>query len=231
VASNRARQVVRSKTTSSRKGSGHDTEELPEGVFRGVREVSPEEYSAIMEKLRQADDGDLMRVSRYPSDDRFVIETRQWLDALDVKDADTRMDVFTIEQRLNWLCDPRTSHESYGRYMAECRAARMAIMMRHTLPSAVHGEKMEMGRKPGTEGPIRNLIRQVLRRHLPRNLQNLALFDEVAKRPPRGWRAANLPRRFIGPLGAGMIWRTFCNVASQERKKLGLGKKRKRAKK
>jgi hypothetical protein len=80
--------------------------------------------------------------------------------------------------------------------------------------------------------PIREVIGRVLKRHLPRNFRNLALFDEVTKRLPRGWHATESPKRIIGPgEGEGMDWPRFCTVAGEERKKLGIGRKRKHPKK
>ena len=80
-------------------------------------------------------------------------------------------------------------------------------------------------------GPIRTAIACVLKRFMPRNLRNLALFDAVASNLPHGWHATQSPKRLIGPrIGDGMDWPRFRTVASEERKKLGLGRKRKSAK-
>jgi hypothetical protein len=79
------------------------------------------------------------------------------------------------------------------------RHRRDILLLRDLVPKAVLGDKSTKGRKVGTVSPIREVITHVLKRHLPRNLRNLALFDEVAKWLPRGWHATESPKRLIGP--------------------------------
>lgn len=98
-------------------------------------------------------------------------------------------------------------------------AAEAAAMLR---PLAEHGKKFS-GRKPNSGGPIRKAVARLLKAQPA--LKNPELWAQIKKSPPRGFSVVdNTRRKFIdGPHQAdGMEYPRFCNVCSEERKKLKL---------
>lgn len=86
------------------------------------------------------------------------------------------------------------------------------------------GEKFSAGRKSGTKGPVRKAIEKLLKK--APNLKNPELWDALAAKPPRGWTFFNnhLGQYIEGPNPAEdhMVYRRFCTVCGEERKKLKL---------
>jgi hypothetical protein len=138
---------------------------------------------------------------------------RAWLTPTKLKGADTRLDVFTIEQRLNWLCDPTISADRYGHLFYLCKSLRLTIMMRHMLPSAVHGDVMERGRKLGTIGEHRERIRYWLKK-FPywRKMAVLAAFENA-----KGWSVDWKKKRVVSPTGHTVGFSTIGNYVSKEK--------------
>jgi hypothetical protein len=86
---------------------------------------------------------------------------------------------------------------------------------------AAQGVRFTEGRKSGTTGPIRKLIKNLLARDP--SLTNFDLWNLVGSRPPAGWEVHSTPklgRYFDGPNGRCMSYRRFLNVCAEERKAL-----------
>jgi hypothetical protein len=83
---------------------------------------------------------------------------------------------------------------------------------------AAQGVRFTEGRKSGTTGPIRKLIKTLLARDP--NSTSLELWKLVESRPPAGWEGhstSKLGRYFDGPNGRCMSYRRFSNICSEER--------------
>lgn len=83
------------------------------------------------------------------------------------------------------------------------------------------GNKFTNGRKPGTGGPIRNAIAEILNEN--HDMKNPELWQEVTAKPPRGWIAYDnrQGKYFEGPtVDDHMGQRRFFTVCGEERKKL-----------
>jgi hypothetical protein len=152
----------------------------------------------------------------------FVKDTSAWLATLGrVDDADSRIEIEGIRQRLPELADPRTEPERYGRLMSECNRWRHNIeMRRHVMPAALHGEKFKEGRKAGTGGPIRKAVARLLKRSPA--MRTAELWDALQRNPPRDCEFhENRQGRYVDlPSGGNMGYPRFRNVVSEEKKKL-----------
>lgn len=112
------------------------------------------------------------------------------------------------------------------------RASRYAVMLGSIMAEAsikfrweahaLKGEKFPPGRKLGSGGQIRKAIARRLAKD--GDLKNSDLWASVKANPPRGWTVydeGSMYRRIEGPKGGDeMSYRRFCNVASEERKKM-----------
>jgi hypothetical protein len=86
---------------------------------------------------------------------------------------------------------------------------------------ALRGRKFELGRKPGSAGPIRRAIVRALK--CDPSLKPRDLWAMLADAPPRGWtfRENRVGKYIEGPKGGqGMSYARFQNVAKEERDKL-----------
>ncbi len=91
------------------------------------------------------------------------------------------------------------------------------------LPIAAVGRKFTAGRQSGTVGPIRKLILRELKMH--RSLKNPELWDLIRNDLPTGWDWIRSGKygRLEGPGAPSsdtMEYERFCNVCSEERRKL-----------
>ena len=79
-------------------------------------------------------------------------------------------------------------------------------------------KKFTVGRKPGSVGPIRKEIEDLLKKNP--TMKNTELWAAIGAKPPRGWQFYdNRAGKYIeGPKsGDNMGYLRFCNVAWEER--------------
>jgi hypothetical protein len=113
--------------------------------------------------------------------------------------------------------------KNFALMMAHAKALTNACYVFGMLKDAKHGAKFSKGRKANTSGPIRKAIQRLLKKS--QALKNSELWEAIANRPPKGWEPFNnsMGRYMEGPkAGEGMSYARFCNVASEERRKLKL---------
>jgi hypothetical protein len=87
-------------------------------------------------------------------------------------------------------------------------------------PLLDQGKAFTAGRKAGTVGPIRMVIKKLLAKN-PK-MKNPELWRVIKEKPPRGWTAyENRQGKYLeGPKTENMSYSRFCNVSGEERKKL-----------
>lgn len=89
---------------------------------------------------------------------------------------------------------------------------------------AFHARKFKLGRKISTGGPIRKAIAKLLQKN--RSFKNPDLWAALSAKAPKGWTFFdNAQGKYIeGPNFAEdhMVYRRFCTVCGEERKKLKL---------
>lgn len=87
---------------------------------------------------------------------------------------------------------------------------------------AFHARQFKLGRKSGTGGPIRKAIAKVLKKNP--HFKNPDLWVALSANPPKGWQFFNnrAGQYIEGPNFAEdhMIYRRFCTVCGEERKKI-----------
>ena len=101
-------------------------------------------------------------------------------------------------------------------------AVRLSVLTTHKKYklAAAHGENFT-GKKKGAVGPIRKAIAKALKEHPA--IKSPEIWDKLKDKPPRGWAFYdNRQGKYIeGPHASqGMEYRRFCNICSEERKKL-----------
>jgi len=82
------------------------------------------------------------------------------------------------------------------------------------------GMKFSRGRKKGAGGPIRKAVAKLLKANP--SMKNPQLWEAIKAKPPKGWGALEnrLGKYLEGPGNASMSYQRFCNVCSEERKKI-----------
>lgn len=85
---------------------------------------------------------------------------------------------------------------------------------------ASHGQRFKDGRKPNTGSLIRKAIAKLLKANSA--IRNPEIWESMKHKPPRGWTACDnhLGKYFEGPENKNMNYERFCNVCSDERKKI-----------
>lgn len=160
-------------------------------------------------------------------DDSFVRKMCERLATVGATDdPEIKLSALGIRQRLYQLrsmqYEPTPNHERYGRLVSECsRYWREIVLRRDVMPTALYGQVMKQGRKPGTVGPIRKAIKRILKRHP--SYSPLDIWNSFFHNPPKGWTITHdrNGRRIKAPnAGNGMAYRRFCNIVSDEKGRL-----------
>ena len=87
------------------------------------------------------------------------------------------------------------------------------------IPQVELGRKFAQGRKVGTEGPIKEAVRKIMKGKP--SMSTAAVWTALALRPPKGWQAMEntLGKYLEGPTASdSMAYRRFENVCSEIRK-------------
>jgi len=111
----------------------------------------------------------------------------------------------------------KKSHENEAVIATELQKIEEAEAVTNT--SAALGKKFQEGRKPGTVGPIRKAITNLLKNHP--ELKNPDLWRKLAEKPPKNWEFVDRTEKYIeGPKNRKMKFGRFCTICGEERKKL-----------
>ncbi|BAN35023.1 hypothetical protein SCD_n01194 [Sulfuricella denitrificans skB26] len=123
---------------------------------------------------------------------------------------------FAVEKALHKAASG--DFETAGRFIREHMISGGVSIV--SMKFAPIGIKFTRGRKPNTVSPIRKAIAKLLKANSA--IKNPEIWESMKHKSPRGWTACDnhLGKYFEGPENKNMNYERFCNVCSDERKKI-----------